>query len=64
MEKRLIAKSKTKNGNRQRIIQLCFDSQSINGFSPGLKMIYALDDAPLFVMLEDADTSLINTMKS
>ncbi len=64
MKKRLIATSKTRNGSRQRIIQLCFDSQSINGFSPGLKMIYALDDAPLFVMLEDADKSMINNIKS
>ncbi len=64
MKKRLIARSKTRNGSRQRIIQLCFDSQSINGFSPGLKMIYALDDAPLFVMLEDADKGMIENIKS
>ncbi|MBU3915963.1 hypothetical protein KKA14_10550 [bacterium] len=63
MKKRLIVTSKTRNGNRQRIIQLCFDSQSINGFSPGLKMIYALDDSPLFVMLEDANKGMLNKMK-
>ncbi len=64
MKKRLIATSKTKNGSRQRIIQLCFDSQSINGFSPGLKMIYALDDSPLFVMLEDENKSAVNNIKT
>ncbi len=56
MKKRLVAANHYKNSNKQKIVQLCFDSQSIDKFSPGLKMIFALDDAPLFVKLEEVGT--------
>ncbi len=52
METSLVANNQAVDITKQKIIQLCFDSQSIDKFAPGLKMIYALDDPPLFVMLE------------
>lgn len=53
MKKRLIAANHYKNRSKQKIVQLCFDSKSIDNFTPGLKMIFSLDDAPLFVKLEE-----------
>ena len=38
----------------QQVINLCFDNKSINRFSPGLKMIFALDEPPFFVKLKQA----------
>ena len=55
MKKRIITKNQSMNSNRQKIIQLCFDSKSIDNFSPGFKMIFALNDPPLFVTLEEVD---------
>ncbi|MFH2131335.1 MAG: hypothetical protein ABIK68_13250 [bacterium] len=39
----------------EKVIQLCFDENSINNFSPGLKMVFALEDPPLFVTLEEIE---------
>ena len=58
MKKTIVAKSRFDNKTRQKIVQLCFDSKSIGKFKPGLKMIYALDDPPLFVRLEEVDQDL------
>ncbi len=52
MEAKLISNNQTVESSKQRIIQLCFDSKSIEKFTPGLKMLYALDDPPMFVLLE------------
>ncbi len=60
MKKLLIATNQYANQNKQRVIQLCFDAQSIDKFKPGLKMIFALDDAPLFVKLEEIDNTMTN----
>ena len=38
----------------QKVINLCFDNKSIDRFAPGLKMIFALDEPPFFVRLEQA----------
>lgn len=51
-KKRLVER-KFKNAYEQRIIQICFDDKSIANFSPGLKMVFALNDPPLFVKLEE-----------
>ncbi len=53
MNKRIITKNQKKNGLQQKIIQLCFDANSIHKFTPGLKMIYSISETPLFVILED-----------
>lgn len=37
---------------KERIIKLCFDSESIKNFKPGLKMLYAAEDQPLFINLK------------
>lgn len=55
MKKKLIARSQYTNQDRQKIIRLCFDRKSIEKFSPGLKMIFALDDPPIFVKLEEVE---------
>ncbi len=39
----------------EKVIQLCFDETSIENFSPGLKMVFALEDPPLFVTLEEVE---------
>lgn len=56
MKKTILTHNQQLNQTRQKIIQLCFDSHSIEKFSPGLKMIYALNDPPLFVKLEKVDS--------
>ena len=63
MKKRIVTRSQVDNRTKQRIIQLCFDAKSINKFSPGLKMIFALDDPPLFVKLEEVDTETICSLE-
>lgn len=39
----------------EKVLQLCFDEKSIDNFSPGLKMVFALEDPPLFVTLEEVE---------
>jgi hypothetical protein len=39
----------------EKVIQLCFDDNSIDNFSPGLKMVFAMEDPPLFVTLEEVE---------
>ena len=41
------------DGAKERIIRFVFDPESIKKISPGLKMIYALNDMPLFVQLDE-----------
>jgi hypothetical protein len=60
MKKRLIARSQFINRNKQKIIQMCFDAHSIDKFTPGLKMIFALDDPPLFVNLDEVESENLN----
>ena len=38
--------------HKERIIKLCFDSESIKNFQPGLKMLYASEDQPMFINLK------------
>ena len=52
-ETEMLAKCQIRNPYERRIIEMCFDPASIQKFSPGLKMVYALDDPPLFVKLEE-----------
>lgn len=58
MKKRLIARSSFRNGTEQKIVQLCFDAQTIDKFKPGLKLVFALDDPPLFVKLEEVESEM------
>lgn len=41
----------------QQIVQLCFDNGSIDKYEAGLKLVYAVDDPPLFVRVEEIDTN-------
>jgi hypothetical protein len=52
MANQIVSSGYKQNYAKRKIIQLCFDSTSIHKYSPGLKMIYAMDDPPLFVKLE------------
>lgn len=52
MEAKLVSNNQMAETSKLKIIQLCFDAKSIEKFTPGLKMLYALDDPPLFVLLE------------
>lgn len=56
MRKLMVANSQFTSQNRQRIIQLCFDARTIHKFKPGLKMIFAIDDPPIFVKLEEIES--------
>ncbi len=62
MKRKLIARNKFNSLTKQKIVQLCFDDKSIDKYTPGLKMIYALDDPPLFVKLEEIDAESYNSM--
>ena len=55
MKNKIVARSQSNTLEKQQIIQLCFDAKSIDQYSPGLKMIFALDDPPLFVNIEAVD---------
>ncbi len=62
MKRKLVAKNIYDKSSQQRIVELCFDDKSIDGFKPGLKMIFALDDPPLFVRLEEVETDPYNAI--
>ncbi len=62
MKKRIDAQDEAMCSYQEKIIQLCFDSKSIDNFTPGFKMIYALNDPPLFVTLIDKKKNRNNTM--
>ena len=53
MKNKLKEKFIYKNSIEEKIIQLCFDSKSINKINPGLKMVYGNDDPPLFITVEN-----------
>lgn len=36
----------------EQVLDICFDSNSIEKFSSGLKLIYSNDDPPVFVKIE------------
>jgi hypothetical protein len=55
MKKKLVARSDAFDSITQKVIRLCFDPKSIDRYSPGLKLVYATDDPPLFVMLEEVE---------
>ena len=59
MKTKRVAKDDRWDSSTQQIIKLCFDSTSINNFSTGLKMIFAVDDPPLFVRVEEVDSDRI-----
>jgi hypothetical protein len=61
MKKRKRALRSVPDTEKERIIRFVFDPESIKKFSPGLKMIYALNDAPLFVQLEEIETEMGST---
>jgi hypothetical protein len=55
MKKNRVARCQLYDNITQQIIRLCFDPGSIDRYSPGLKLLYATDDPPLFVMLEEVE---------
>jgi len=61
MKRRKTVRRSIPDNAKERIIRFVFDPDSINKFSPGLKMIYALNDAPLFVQLEEIETEMGST---
>ena len=38
---------------RTRVLRLCFDRESIRKFTPGLKLIFASEESPLLVHLDE-----------
>ena len=55
MKTKRVAKNDQWDSFTRKIVKMCFDPASINNFSVGLKMIYAVDDPPLFVTVEEVD---------
>ena len=39
--------------HKEQVIKLCFDKDSIVKFKPGLKLLYAAENEPLFVNLRN-----------
>ena len=37
---------------RDEVIKLCFDKESLPNFTPGLKMVYTSEEQPLFVLIK------------
>ena len=54
MKQRINIERTSRKAYEEKVINLCFDQKSIDNFSPGLKMIYALDEPPFFVKLKQA----------
>lgn len=42
-----------------QIIEICFDSNTIDKYSPGLKLVFAQDDPPVFVNLKNGRSGLV-----
>lgn len=55
MKKTFLKQNHEQSFTREKILQLCFDAKSIQNFKPGLKMVFALDDPPIFVNLEEVE---------
>ncbi|MDH5560304.1 MAG: hypothetical protein OEY59_05560 [Deltaproteobacteria bacterium] len=53
MKNKLVVSSNVSNKEDKRIIKLCFDSKSISKIEPGLKMLFAQNDAPVFVTVAE-----------
>lgn len=56
MNKKLVPRIGLVDRATRQIINLCFDPRSIDRFTPGLKLIFAAEDPPLFVMLEEVES--------
>ena len=41
----------------KHVISVCFDKRSLSLIQPGLKLLYAPDDPPLFIAINDVDES-------
>jgi len=55
MKTKMVARNGRMDLISEKVIQLCFDENSINNFTPGLKMVFAMEDPPLFVTLEEIE---------
>jgi hypothetical protein len=55
MKTKMIARKGQMDLISEKVIQLCFDENSIDNFTPGLKMVFAMEDPPLFVTLEEIE---------
>lgn len=53
MKTKIVTRYKRMDLISEKVIQLCFDENSLNNFTPGLKMVFAMEDPPLFVTLEE-----------
>lgn len=55
MKTKIVNRHGQKDLISEKVIQLCFDEKSIDNFTPGFKMVFAMEDPPLFVTLEEVE---------
>jgi len=48
-----IARPKRESRYASRVISICFDEQSLSRMEPGLKLVYALEEPPLFINVSE-----------
>jgi len=43
------------NSHARRVASICFDERSLARIMPGFKLVYAPDDPPVFVSINEVD---------
>lgn len=56
MKARRVAQERYSSRYAKRVISICFDEGSLARINPGLKLVYAPDDPPLFIKIDEVDT--------
>ena len=48
MRTKAIAQDRRISGYEKRVISICFDEQSLQRIAPGLKLVFAAEEPPVF----------------
>jgi len=55
MKARKIVPGTVINSHARRVVSICFDERSLKRIKPGFKLVYAPDDAPVFVSINEVE---------
>lgn len=56
MKTRKVANEQYQSSYAKRVINICFDERSLRRIQPGLKLVYAPEDPPVFIEIDEYDT--------
>ncbi|MDT8447658.1 MAG: hypothetical protein RRB13_12265 [bacterium] len=56
MKAKRVAKERYSSNYAKRVINICFDERSLTRIQPGLKLVYAPEDPPLFIEIDEYES--------